>query len=69
MSRHIHTSDRLAKALEDEGLIPAGCCLLEVVLKPGAPLVIRYEVFVTEDDHMRFARAFKLASVDQDPDA
>jgi hypothetical protein len=49
----------LEAALAQQGLIPTNCHLLEVVMKPNSVLSVRYEVFLTGDDLLKFAKAFQ----------
>jgi hypothetical protein len=53
---------RIEKELIARGLMPAHCRLIEVRIEPSAALVIRYEVFVQNDQLGAFADALKAAA-------
>ena len=55
---------RIEKQLIDRGLLPSGCRLIEVSMKPNTALVLRYEVFVRNDQLGLFADALKAAAVE-----
>lgn len=59
---NIISTRRIEKELIDRGLLPAQCHLIEVRIEPNAALVIRYEVFVTNDQLGAFADALKAAA-------
>ncbi len=54
-------SDRLEDALIAQGLVPKNCRLLEVVMAPQSVPILRFEVFVTNDDLAKLAVAFASA--------
>lgn len=63
----IHTrvgSRRLTKHLISRGLLPDGCCLVEVSMTPNDALIIRYEVMVTGDKLELYADALKAAAIE-----
>lgn len=49
---------RLEAALIAHGLVPPNARLLEVVIAPMQVTMLRYEVFVSEDDLRRLSAAF-----------
>jgi hypothetical protein len=55
---------RLQRALIAHGLVPPNCKLLDVVVSPTGPPVLRYEVFLDETDLRKFADAFAEALKD-----
>ena len=59
--------NKLGKALQDEGLIPPNCRLLEIVIPDDGAAVLRFECFVTRDDLPKISRAL-LANAEP-PDA
>lgn len=58
-------SGKLERALIAEGLVPANCRLLEIVVKPDSAPIIRFEVFVQTDDLVKLSKAFAVAAGDQ----
>lgn len=54
---NVISNHRLAMELEQRGLLPKHCRLLEVSIPPGGALVLRYEVFVEPGDLAKFADA------------
>jgi hypothetical protein len=55
---------RIEQELKSRGLLPARCRLIEVSMEPNAPLVIRYEVFVENDQLSLLADALKAAATE-----
>jgi hypothetical protein len=66
MSNRIVTGDAVGKALEEEGLLPPNCRLLEIALAPREAFVLRYEVYVRTTDLPKLARAIAAAAKDAD---
>jgi len=52
---------RLEKALIDAGLVPKNCRRLEVIIAPMQATILRYEVFVDQDDMGKLATSFAAA--------
>lgn len=59
---------KLERALIAQGLVPSNCRLLEVVMAPMTAAIIRFEVFVTQDDLGKLAQAFADAFAAGAPD-
>lgn len=59
MAIHSHT---LAQALKAEGLLPANCNLVEVLIPANGAMTIRYTVFVEIPDLPKVARAMLIAA-------
>jgi hypothetical protein len=57
-------SRQIERELSKRGLLPEGCRLIEVSMTPMSALVIRYEVFVRNDQLSLFADALKAAAVE-----
>jgi hypothetical protein len=57
---------RLNQLLIEQGLVPPNCRLLTVEFAVMEAAIIRYEVFLTGDDLLKFAAAFTEAVVPVD---
>lgn len=54
----IKISNPVVKLLEARGLLPKHCRLLEIHIPPNEAMVIRYEVFISDDTAAFLAEAF-----------
>lgn len=64
MAASIVNTRRIETELMKRGLLPAGCRLIEVSMTPSSALVLRYEVYVRNDQLSEFADALKAAAVE-----
>ena len=61
----IHISTPVLNLLQARGLLPKHCKLVEITIPPADGMVIRYEVFVTEDSAAILAEAFAAIAAEQ----
>lgn len=59
---------RIEKELCERGLVPEHCRLIEISMTPASALVIRYEIFVTNEQVGLVADALKAAAEGQRED-
>jgi hypothetical protein len=52
----------LGEELTARGLVPPGCRLLELIIKPDGALLIRYEKFIGPDELSVFAEALQAVA-------
>jgi hypothetical protein len=58
---HVINQYHLGKALSDVGLVPANCFNVEVLIDARSATVLRYDVFLRDDDLGKLAEAFAAA--------
>jgi hypothetical protein len=54
---HFIPNRRITEHLLEQGLVPANCRTADLHFEPDGAVVLRYEVFVTDDDLAKLQRA------------
>lgn len=47
------------RLLVEQGLVPQHCSNLELIMRPNAPMILRYEVFVASEHLDKLALVFQ----------
>jgi hypothetical protein len=63
----IRISTPILEILEKRGLLPSHCHRVELHIPPRDAMVLRYEVFLTNEDLRVLAEAFQLGGEDIPP--
>lgn len=61
----IKISNKVVNLLEARGLIPKHCRLLEISIAANAAMVIRYEIFITDESASIISEAFALIAAEE----
>jgi hypothetical protein len=54
----IRISTAMVKRLHDEGFLPSECRSVELTIPPAGPMVLRFEVFMTDERLKQLGGAF-----------
>ena len=61
----IRISTSVVGLLEARGLLPKHCRLVEINIPPSGAMVIRYEIFITDESAAILAEAFAQIAAEQ----
>ena len=61
----IHISTPVVRLLEARGLLPKHCRFVEIHIPPNGAMVIRYDIFLTDESAAILAEAFAQIAAEQ----